>query len=350
MERKIIMRAKKKFLHAAIVFAGLLAFTACDAQTEDGKRESVQESTQESTQAEVSTLEPLHEPYYSSEPTAALPNLCYSYVEFGKFPQTRLAEEEISEAIKNAGYDENGYCEVEGKGIKKLELEGETNYYLVEPIRWKVVAVEEDVAVLASDLVIDVQPYHNERKNVLWKDCSLRGYLNEEFIQIAFDETEQSQIVSSTNKNYKLGYASIPLQVRDEFASEYMLEDTEDKIYIPLEADIILFGSECPYKVKGTEERHNLVVYSEVLEEASLATDYATDLDAALFKIEFPEDAPGICWWTRTSLGDTENIVYANEYGTVNNDDFALVYYACSDAMGVRPVLRVKKDGLKVVE
>jgi hypothetical protein len=103
--------------------------------------------------------------------------------------------------------------------------------------------------------------------------------------------------------------------------------------------------------VKGTEKRHNLVDYSEVLEEESLGTDYATDLEAALFKIEFPEEAPGICWWTRTTLGETENIVYSDEYGAVNNDEtFDLLFYACSDAMGVRPVLRVKKDGLKVVE
>lgn len=338
------MKAKKQLLQSLIVLSSVLALTGCT------KKQAGELQETESSKVEVTQLEPLHEPYYSSEPTAAMSNLCYSYVEFGTFPQTRLTEEEISEAVKNATYDENGYCKVDGKGIKKLELEGEINYYSVEPIRWKVVAVEDDVAVLSSDLVIDVQPYHNETKHVLWKDCSLRSYLNEEFIQIAFDEMEQSQIVSSTIKNYKLGYASIPDWATEEFKAEYILEDTEDKVYIPSETDIIVFGQKCPYKVKGTEERHNPVIYTELLEEASLATDYATDLDAALFKIEFPEDAAGICWWMRTSLGDTENIVYANEYGTVNNDDFALVYYACSDAMGVRPVLRVKKDGLKVVE
>ena len=323
----ILMRKQSRLKIVSVMLAGVFLFSGCNTDSGEGKGKEAS----------------LHEPYYTSEPTAVTSNLCYSYVEFGTFPQTRLKQEEVNEAITNAKYDENGYCEVDGKSIKKLELDGVTNYYYVEPIRWRVVDVEGEEAVMVTESVIDVQPYHNEATNVIWKDSTLRQYLNEEFYQLAFNEKEQKKMIQSTVKNYHSKY-SYP-----ELEEEFCLEDTLDYVYIPASIDMTIFHLGDMYKEKESDVAHN--VYTLEDEIYAKATDYTKDLNKALFAIEFPEETRGISWWTRTTMGETENIIYIDGEGTIQKDvEFDMFYYSCADAMGCRPVIRVKKDGLKVVE
>jgi hypothetical protein len=49
--------------------------------------------------------------------------------------------------------------------------------------------------------LIDCHVYHDELEDVTWEKCSLRKWLNEEFIFKAFDEQERSRIVKVCNQN-----------------------------------------------------------------------------------------------------------------------------------------------------
>lgn len=77
-----------------------------------------------------------------------------------------------------------------------------------EPIEWQVLEVSNDKALLITKDAIDCKPYNNERRDITWEDCSLRQWLNNEFINQAFSKEEQNKILLtniSNSNNSKYG-------------------------------------------------------------------------------------------------------------------------------------------------
>jgi len=72
-----------------------------------------------------------------------------------------------------------------------------------EPIEWRVLVVEDARALLISKYGLDAKPYHEKDESVTWEKCSLRGWLNEEFYNKAFDSSEKNRILQITIKNLK---------------------------------------------------------------------------------------------------------------------------------------------------
>lgn len=79
----------------------------------------------------------------------------------------------------------------------KYEQDNNTNDY-TENIEWLVLVKDESRLLLVSRDVLDCQPYNKERTFLTWEDCSLRRWLNEEFINAAFTETEKN-IIENTH-------------------------------------------------------------------------------------------------------------------------------------------------------
>ena len=64
-----------------------------------------------------------------------------------------------------------------------------------EPIEWIVLDVQGNKALLLSRYGLAVKPYNTEKTDITWENCSLRTWLNNEFLQAAFSEAEQSSIL-----------------------------------------------------------------------------------------------------------------------------------------------------------
>ncbi|MBQ3015233.1 MAG: hypothetical protein IJD79_00475 [Clostridia bacterium] len=75
------------------------------------------------------------------------------------------------------------------------------NRYNKDPIEWIVVAKEDGRALLLSKYALDFKTYHIKNEYVVWKDCSLRAYLNGEFLYNCFDLNEQSRILNTQNED-----------------------------------------------------------------------------------------------------------------------------------------------------
>ena len=60
-----------------------------------------------------------------------------------------------------------------------------------EPIRWNVVAEDQDMLLLWSESILDHQLYNEKEQDVTWAECTLRTWLNEDFFQAAFTENER---------------------------------------------------------------------------------------------------------------------------------------------------------------
>lgn len=63
-----------------------------------------------------------------------------------------------------------------------------------DSIEWQVLEVEEGKALLLSRYILDVKPFNDEAKVIYWNSCTLRKWLNGEFLNNAFTEEEQNQI------------------------------------------------------------------------------------------------------------------------------------------------------------
>ncbi len=70
-----------------------------------------------------------------------------------------------------------------------------------EPIEWEIVKEENGKMLLMSRYILDCQYYNSEHAYVTWETSSLRAWLNKEFYNEAFKESEQNLILSVTNSN-----------------------------------------------------------------------------------------------------------------------------------------------------
>ncbi len=64
-----------------------------------------------------------------------------------------------------------------------------------EPIRWTVLEVRGDEALLVSEKLLDCEVYHTANRTVAWRDTHIRAWLNYTFYFSAFDGREQACIV-----------------------------------------------------------------------------------------------------------------------------------------------------------
>lgn len=104
-----------------------------------------------------------------------------------------------------------------------------------EPIQWEVVEVKNDCIKVVSCYILDVQSDANDdtTKRYTWKDGKLRAWLNEDFLNTAFDEEEQACIkITSVECS---GIKFVPNTDRGwDFDDSFDTGGTtEDKIFIP---------------------------------------------------------------------------------------------------------------------
>ena len=77
-----------------------------------------------------------------------------------------------------------------------------SKYESWEPLYWRVLKREYDKILLITEDLIECRKYHEEYTSVTWETCSLRKWMNEEFIYTAFNnEEDRSRIALVPNQN-----------------------------------------------------------------------------------------------------------------------------------------------------
>lgn len=66
---------------------------------------------------------------------------------------------------------------------------------------WKVLDIEDGVALIITDYIIDEMPYNDALEEITWEKCSLRKYLNNEFYN-CFSRSDKERIMEVINLNH----------------------------------------------------------------------------------------------------------------------------------------------------
>ena len=94
-----------------------------------------------------------------------------------------------------------------------------------EPIEWIVLKEEENRKLLVSKYLLDIKEFNDEDKSITWEKCTLRSWLNRDFLDSAFSEEEQKYILNTKLKNNTADYGDGVKRVSSG-------NDTEDNIFL----------------------------------------------------------------------------------------------------------------------
>jgi len=131
-----------------------------------------------------------------------------TYLKYGSYPQTVVTNSRLISNLDDViDVDSNGYYSYDDNEYAKLVAEpscdyfnfsdettkvvnGETYYFKVEPIKWRVIYENEGTYQLLSEYILDEYEYDDSSNNYM--DFEIREWLNDDFYNIAF--TDKSRI------------------------------------------------------------------------------------------------------------------------------------------------------------
>lgn len=225
----------------------------------------------------------------------------------------------------------------EETGYYQWDSDEEYHYYVYEPITWRILSINEDGtdAMVISDVNLDTQPYTMEtsakyfnHKNVQpyeWKYSTIRSFLNGydktvnaygmdfsnaySFINMAFSQEEQQNILSTTVKNEK----------EESYYGYYGSSNTTDKIYC-------LSYKELADKAYG---------FTNYESRRAVTTDYTHQKNAyTAYGFNY--------WWLRSAGDGTSRVMNIDCFGHIQDGGNGADYTDIT----VRPVMHVNLTAL----
>ena len=173
-----------------------------------------------------------------------------------------------------------------------------------EDIEWIVLDVEDGKALVISKYALDRRTYNYSRSDVTWETCSLRDWLNDDFLSETFTAEERKLILES--------------KISDRRPSKHNGnpgKETTDKIFV-LSYDEFTRYSKARQGCKPTE--------------------YAKSKGAYVDK-----QSGNTVWWLRT-IGFLQNCaISADPFGSASTDGL----YVDNEARGIRPAMWIDISG-----
>lgn len=172
-----------------------------------------------------------------------------------------------------------------------------------EPIEWRVLDVQGDKALMISEYLLDTHKFDDDNND--WESSEIRAWLNSDFYNTAFSESEKYRV--QTVKNNNSDY------------SEYG-KDTEDKVFcLSIEETEKYFKDEKDRRAAPT---------SYAIKHGAWISDYPT-IDNGM--------EVGV-WWLRSPGWSAGLAAYVESYGYILGGKGGRVYF---DDKCVRPVMLV---------
>ena len=169
-----------------------------------------------------------------------------------------------------------------------------------EPIEWQVLDVQDGKALLFSRYALNCQQYNNTRETVTWESCTLRTWLNNAFLNDAFNMGEQRRIrMTTVSADKNPDYSTDPGKATQD--KVFLLSITEANKYFTSNSERACAGTAYCY-AQGADESSDT----------------------------------GKCWWWLRSPGYYSNIAaIVTIIGAVFSNGYVVDY----DNIAVRPAL-----------
>lgn len=195
-----------------------------------------------------------------------------------------------------------------------------------EPIVWLVLAVNGDRALLLADQPLVGMPYNSEDHflyEVTWETCSLRAWLNDEFLNDAFSPEEQRAIPETA--------VTTP-----DFANNGFVvsggNDTADKVFV--------LSTEELEKYLKTDKNRICCPTDYAVYYTGASNSWGFYHDDSLRVDEYIDD---VCiWWLRSPGEIGHYTAVCNFDGSI--DDYG--EYSARDGISVRPAIWVLTSAL----
>ena len=151
------------------------------------------------------------------------------------------------------------------------------------PIEWLVLEVQGNKVLLLSRYGMDAKPYNTEWGNFTWEKCTLRRWLNKEFMNKAFSSAEQKKILmTKVDNSQSQGYSGWNTSGGN---------NTEDKLFL------LSCGEAHKYLGVTREDDQNI--------KARLSpTEYVKRKGAWTSSLNKTADGTEAGWWWLRSPGD----------------------------------------------
>ena len=201
-----------------------------------------------------------------------------------------MSEAQVGDAVAYGKYEQDGNAE---NGAENIE--------------WIVLDKDAEGLLLISRYVLDCKPFNETRSDVNWQESSLRAWLNGDFYNTAFDESEKSNIIETSN-----------------------IIDTEEALLIDYPVDEALLKD----KVSILSVDMALNYYEYDSWRMVSPTEYAVN-QGAYTEEEYT------WWWLRENIEELTEPDSVADYvyvdGSIKDIGFSVDY----DKVGVRPVIWV---------
>ena len=242
------------------------------------------------------------------------------YILFGQYPQTIKA---ANVSIISTTPDTDGYyLGSDGERYAKVVADpyesgytfsnnssvtsGNTYYFKVEPIRWRILSESNGKAFILCDSIIANHYYHHTQSSTTidgqtiyannYKYSDIRAWLNDEFYNTAFGDLQQALIQTTEVDN--------SAQSTDSSSNPYACENTSDKVFLPSYHEVIKYGFESSSTYDAARQM--------------LTSDYSRATGAYMNTGSYY----GNGWWWLRSPGSGNSYIARNvdSYGIVYND------------------------------
>ena len=183
-----------------------------------------------------------------------------------------------------------------------------------EPIKWIVLEEKDGKLLLISKDILELKKYNEEDTAVTWETCTLRAWLNNDFLNTAFSADEQAAISETTVIN------GIEPSTGEDCGN-----DTIDKVFLLSVTECIQYFGIDPY---GSED----FAFASLKDRNAVSkpTRSAVTHGAAPY------------WWGRTSDVDSSEAQVVDQWGYVDTKTEVTFEYR-----GARPVIWVEKSAVR---
>ena len=215
------------------------------------------------------------------------------------------------------------------------------HYFRIQPIRWRVLDIQENRAMLLADRMPDSVPFHAADEEIAWDGSTLRSWLN------GYDAKANKQGIDYTGAGFidraftaEEREAILPVQCENDANRDYQTDsgkDTEDCLFI-LSNDEVFEETEA--------ERYGFHFGRDYDDPAKRFTStlYAKCMGAWWSPVD--AYAGNSFWFMRTSGYTPRSVTYVCDFGYIYSRGTLVT---CSDA-GVLPAMWIDLDKAEVTD